>query len=371
MLPRSCLGNSLKPHFDRQAPSVHLISIQTPCDHPSDSDRSNLPRSLYCILGSMASAPSPESVLGGYFVAIIFAILLYGISIAQAYVFWLNSGRDHKYLRAIVWIVMSVSIKLDSSANAQRSAPNRFFETLHSGFTIHMAYHYAISSFGNLAAVEHIIWSSGACVCSGVSGFSGVVYFYFLLTVMTQLLVISVVQIFYLRRIWIRTAALTYRLHTWPRFREDAGPMATLSSGVALSTLMDLLIASILIFFLSRSRTGFEETDHLIQKLMVYAVNTGALTTICQLAVVFVFVFQKDSLLFAGLWLMTSKLYANSLLGTLNARHVLRKQHEDLRPSELRFMPSHSHSHSHSQSQSRPIEIFQETSKVTDIDVSA
>lgn len=75
MLPRSCLGNSLKPHFDRQAPSVHLISIQTPCDHPSDSDRSNLPRSLYCILGSMASAPSPESVLGGYFVAIIFAIL--------------------------------------------------------------------------------------------------------------------------------------------------------------------------------------------------------------------------------------------------------------------------------------------------------
>lgn len=54
---------------------------------------------------------------------------------------------------------MSVSIKLDSSANAQRSAPNRFFETLHSGFTIHMAYHYAISSFGNLAAVEHIIWS--------------------------------------------------------------------------------------------------------------------------------------------------------------------------------------------------------------------
>lgn len=75
----------------------------------------------------MAGVPTPENVLGGYLIAIILSVLfvflatlvaqhraersfprLYGISIAQAYVYWLNSDKDKFYLKAIVGIVMFV-----------------------------------------------------------------------------------------------------------------------------------------------------------------------------------------------------------------------------------------------------------------------
>ncbi|KAJ3486274.1 hypothetical protein NLI96_g4346 [Meripilus lineatus] len=256
--------------------------------------------------------PTASGLLGGYVIEIFIAILLYGISIAQSYVYWLNCGQDAAYLKIIVSIVMS----------------------------------------------------SGVCVASGM-------------------LVVLFVQAFYLRRVWIlshrnklltivpslilllrisfgfATCALTYTMKTWTEFREEIGPMFTLSAGIALSALMDLLIAGILIFHLHSSKTGFKETDHLIQKLMSYAVNTGAITMICSIGVVFIFVFQKDSLLFAGLWLMCSKLYANSMFGTLNARQLLRKQPSSFNASDMgRFHAT--------TGPMRPIEIFQESTKVTD-----
>ncbi|KAF4593428.1 hypothetical protein EYR38_009142 [Pleurotus pulmonarius] len=52
---------------------------------------------------------------------------------------------------------------------------------------------------------------------------------------------------------------------------------SNLASGVAA----DLSIAVALVFWLLKSRTGFKRTDSLLNTMMVYAVNTGLLTTIC------------------------------------------------------------------------------------------
>lgn len=69
--------------------------------------------------------PTASGLLGGYVIEIFIAILyvrllrrfrsskgtdlryrLYGISIAQSYVYWLNCGQDAAYLKIIVSIVM-------------------------------------------------------------------------------------------------------------------------------------------------------------------------------------------------------------------------------------------------------------------------
>lgn len=94
--------------------------------------------------------------------------------------------------------------------------------------------------------------------------------------------------------------------------------------GLVLSAVTDVTIATVLIYSLRKSRTGFKKTDHVVEKLMVYAVHTGAITSLGSLGVVFMFVFMKESIAFAGLSAITNKLYANSLLGTLNARQALR-----------------------------------------------
>ncbi|CAL1710745.1 unnamed protein product, partial [Somion occarium] len=167
----------------------------------------------------------------------------------------------------------------------------------------------------------------------------------------------------------LATSALTYVVGTWPAFRAEKGPLFTLSCRLALSAAVDLAIALILIFYLKHGQTGFNSTDNVIRSLMVYAVNTGAITMIVSLAVVLTFIFLKESLLFAGL--VTMAIYANSFLGTLNTRQILRKKTAMASTyngvAELsNFQHSVVPTQLVSAGKQRHIQIFQETTKVTD-----
>ena len=46
----------------------------------------------------------------------------------------------------------------------------------------------------------------------------------------------------------------------------------------AASTVTDVLLTSILVYSLHKSRTGIKRTDSMINVLIMYAVNTGLLT---------------------------------------------------------------------------------------------
>lgn len=261
----------------------------------------------------MPSEVTIESLLAGFVIETCLALILYGILIAQTYVYFLNSGKtDSPSVRALVLVLC-------------------ILESCHTVFAIHLMYTYTILRFGDLAGVGRIVWSGGA-------------------SVLTEMLIVSFVQGFYVRRVWIiskrwlpltlvtggllvlrvafglATSALTYHLKTWASFRQEKSALFTLSFGLGVSALVDLLIASILIFYLHRGQSGFASTDGIVKAIMAYLVNTGAITMAVSLATVLTFVFLKSSLVFAGLVIMASKLYANSLLGTLNARQVLRNR---------------------------------------------
>ena len=45
-----------------------------------------------------------------------------------------------------------------------------------------------------------------------------------------------------------------------------------------LGAVADVSIAAVLIFFLQRSRTGFKKSETIINRLIIYSVNTGLLT---------------------------------------------------------------------------------------------
>lgn len=78
------------------------------------------------------------------------------MSLAQAYVYWLNSKRDSSYLKATVWTVMSVVTPPQLSG--LRSSSHRILETVHTAAVVHFIYHYTISSFGNFGEVGKINW---------------------------------------------------------------------------------------------------------------------------------------------------------------------------------------------------------------------
>lgn len=56
-----------------------------------------------------------------------------------------------------------------------------------------------------------------------------------------------------------------------------------------LDAFTSLLLALLVIFYLQRSRTGFRKTESMINRLVLWSVNTGLLTSICAIfALIFV-----------------------------------------------------------------------------------
>ncbi|KIK65256.1 hypothetical protein GYMLUDRAFT_39615 [Collybiopsis luxurians FD-317 M1] len=86
------------------------------------------------------------------------------------------------------------------------------------------------------------------------------------------------------------------------------------------SCVADLLITGTLVRSLSKRKTGFGATDNMIDRLIRLTVQTGMITAICAIGdVAFFMALPHAALNF--LWdLSLSKLYANCLMSTLNAR---------------------------------------------------
>ncbi|GBE86423.1 hypothetical protein BKA93DRAFT_549242 [Sparassis latifolia] len=247
-----------------------------------------------------------QTLLGGMFIEISLAAMLYGITTAQAYLYWWNFPNDVKIIRRTVLLIW-------------------LLETLHTAFCLHMMYHYVITGFGNLVTASLIIWSAGA-------------------TVFTEVTIAAFAQGFFIRRIWIlshksiivtaipsvllfirvcmsyATGVLTWTTATWKEFDQNKGSFFTVTCGLSFAAATDLAVAVILIYYLQSSRTGFQGTDHLIRSMQSYVVNSGALTMVVSISIVLTFIFVKNSLVFAGLVQVQGKLYANSFLATLNAR---------------------------------------------------
>ncbi|OBZ76997.1 hypothetical protein A0H81_03426 [Grifola frondosa] len=92
---------------------------------------------------------------------------------------------------------------------------------------------------------------------------------------------------------------------------------------LGLSVASDALITIALCFSLQKSRTGYKRTDSLIDILMVYAINTGLLTTLFTLATLICAALMPENLIYFAILTVVTKLHPNSLLAVLNSRRSI------------------------------------------------
>ncbi|KAJ3856120.1 hypothetical protein EV368DRAFT_79032 [Lentinula lateritia] len=98
----------------------------------------------------------------------------------------------------------------------------------------------------------------------------------------------------------------------------------------ALAVVGDLFIAGILTLLLQRSKTGFRKSDTMINKLTIFAVNTGALTSLCAVASLISIIAAPNTFIYISFFFSMGRLYTNSLLATLNARKMIRDAAEGI-----------------------------------------
>jgi hypothetical protein len=288
---------------------------------------------------------------GAALIGLVIGGIFFGMVIMQAGHYFRSYRSDP------IWLRLSVALLC-------------LLDTLHLCFSVHMMYFYLVTNFGNISAVNEIVWS--------LKGLAAV-----------QVFVIWLVQCLYLLRIWklskgivtdatFSTALLASLIITL-LFALGIGVMfmielTGLKRGVSITSFrwaiflaftatiaIDTYIAAILSYLLWKSQTGIKRTDSTLFTLIQYIVGTGVLTSLASFVYMLLYVLRPNSLLYLALEFSMTRLYSNSFLAMMNARSGLRGQLSepvDLEinlGSAIRFGPSSSMSlGSHVQNKGTP-----------------
>ncbi|KAH7909060.1 hypothetical protein BJ138DRAFT_1181297 [Hygrophoropsis aurantiaca] len=119
------------------------------------------------------------------------------------------------------------------------------------------------------------------------------------------------------------TTAEMIHMDTFSGFKAHFRWVFTL--GLALSSLVDVLIALFLCVSLRRNRKASSSMDRVVNSVILYTLENGSLTSAATIVSMICWLAMPNNLIFMGLHFVISKLYANSLLATLNSRKQLQK----------------------------------------------
>ncbi|KAI1784929.1 hypothetical protein LXA43DRAFT_1040218 [Ganoderma leucocontextum] len=257
-----------------------------------------------------------QEALGCIVVGLIVSSILYGITVLQAYIYFQQNARDFIKVKVLV----SILVFLDTTATASITAG---------------AFVFFVNDFGTQETLKNT--PPSLALETGANA-----------------LIATVSQFFFAYRLWIFSGKNTVLTGTivvlsilslgpalWTAaFFLDANSLfnlgllkvrviASLANG--LSAICDILIAAGLCYYLHIGRSGFKTSDTIIDRLMLYTIECGALTAMCQTAILVTFAALPGRIIFIPFQLVVGKLYCNALLATLNVRKKIRALNPGMR----------------------------------------
>ncbi|TFK34648.1 hypothetical protein BDQ12DRAFT_726693 [Crucibulum laeve] len=91
-------------------------------------------------------------------------------------------------------------------------------------------------------------------------------------------------------------------------------------SALTSALVVDVCIAIFLCYSIYQKRTGFRNTNAMLKKVILLAINTGLLMTFGSISVFIAYAARPHSLIYIEVYMPTNKIYINALLASLNAR---------------------------------------------------
>ncbi|KAH8804266.1 hypothetical protein DL96DRAFT_637435 [Flagelloscypha sp. PMI_526] len=248
-----------------------------------------------------------DTTLGAAFIGVVVAAVLHGVSCVQAW-YYFTHQRDPSYLVALVVAVM-------------------VFDTVHQALISHTVYTYLVTNYGNPAILTQLTWSLlTEVIFNGLTAF--LVQTFLTLRVWKlsnhNYLVTAVIYSLVLAEFGTVTAFAIKALANFTTFAQLATLQSLSVTVNALAAMGDVMIAMTLCTLLHRSRTGFHRSDTIINKLILFAVNTGVLTSLCAIASLISILLAPNTFIYITFFFIIGRLYSNSLLATLNARKMIR-----------------------------------------------
>lgn len=265
----------------------------------------------------MASLPRDLNInntLGAVLIGFAVACCVYGILVTQIFRYFSRYPFDRPVYKGLVLLIL-------------------LLETVDQIFIGHVVYHYTISNFANVSAL-----------------ILGTVTWSFILQQTVGAVVGCIVKTSFALRVWRFSErnmfitgiillltygqlglAITFTLKAF----ELSGVFEVVnlrvlgSTSLGVGVLTDLVTAISLCYFLNKLRTGYHKSDSLVNSLVLYAINTGALTSAVSLSTLILYNIMPTNLVFVACFFILSKLYAISFMATLNTRRIVRGKGTD------------------------------------------
>ncbi|KAJ3544485.1 hypothetical protein NM688_g5737 [Phlebia brevispora] len=266
-----------------------------------------------------------ELTFGVPFVSIIISAFLTGILTLQTFKFFSTYSRDPLALKLAVAAIFVLDLAQFASI-------------------VDFTWWYLVRNWGNLTAITIVRISYGLAVvfATPVILIVQLVYIYRIYRLVTGVRRVEWLLLAFLVCIVLVESAFGFRgasfgLRTIPFVEadQDSGSQHYVV-GVWLGTgaVADLSIASVLVYNLVTRKTGFKSfikplRSTIITKLVVYAINTAAFTSVVAIADIICYYSMPNNNVHLGLNMLLCKLFSNSLLASLNRRDQLKGKTTD------------------------------------------
>ncbi|KAI0346266.1 hypothetical protein BDW22DRAFT_1352328 [Trametopsis cervina] len=235
---------------------------------------------------------------------------LYGITCVQTYIYFVFYPDDSRQTKSLVWLLW-------------------LLDSVHIVLVCHAVFHYLVSNFSHPAALAEGIWSLWlsilvncvtACIVQGFFAMR----LYVLMGSPARNWVVPAIMLLVLGHMAFGVESAIFGLieKTFVGFQSklyiSALPFAV------FAVLSDVVIAGALCIKLHRTKSYLMTGNSVINHLIIFAVNRCLLTAGVAVLEITLFAAFPNALWYLALDFGIGKLYANSLLATLNTRYSIR-----------------------------------------------
>ncbi|KAF8914594.1 hypothetical protein CPB85DRAFT_520037 [Mucidula mucida] len=260
------------------------------------------------------------------------------LDIARTYGALLIGGGIAIMLSGVLFIQIIVYFRLymeDSCLKKTTVLSVWFLDIAHSTFILYSLFDYLIIHFGDIAREDHIPWPIAMSIL--VTTFLAQCFFVQRIhnfSAKNWLLTIPVLVLVFLRLLAASVSTVEMiRLHRFSAFVRHY-PGWVFTTGLSLSSASDIIITTLLCYFMRQLRRQIEVPSrmvHVIDSLTIWTLENGLLTCLTTAASLICWLTMRTNLVFLGLHFVIGKLYANSLVASLNTRKELRQLRAKIR----------------------------------------
>ncbi|KAI6008606.1 hypothetical protein EDC04DRAFT_876509 [Pisolithus marmoratus] len=240
------------------------------------------------------------SHLGPLLVSLVLSGTLYGCALVQTYVYYKLFPKDSWKFRILV-------------------ASEMVLQTAHLAFLALGVWQTVMTGYAHHPQILRLSNTTGiSVVFSGPIAFSTQAFFVFRLYTFSRkknlpifCSTLVVTQFVITLMVSIATVTAKGLSRSWQWF---------IVSGLLITICADTTIAVSMSYYLRVNKADFGRTSRVVDRMVLYIMATGIITSISALAAGVSFLITPTVYIWTGLFIMESGLYTNSLLAALNAR---------------------------------------------------